>query len=135
MKWFDFKHATASDEKVAHLLVGRLPYGTEGFYVKASPNLGDPVLWTHLMSVGGTFSGTDYLVVKAKSENELVVKVTAELEDRCLHGTPFRQNDGLIWCQVLVSWDLSVSKARRRQLFGCLLTLKYKNYEVEDEDE
>ena len=130
MKWFDFKYATTDDAKEAHLLVGRLPYGPNGFYVKASAKLGDSVLWTHLMSVGGTFSGTDYIVVKAKSEEELANKVTAESEDRCLHGTPFEQND--VWHQVLVAWDLTTSKARRRQLFGSLLTLKYTDYDETD---
>ena len=130
MKWFDFKYAETEDAKVTHLLVGRLPYGPNGFYVKASAKLGDSVLWTHLMSVGGTFSGTDYIVVKAKSEEELANKVTAESEDRCLHGTPFEQND--VWHQVLVAWDLTTSKARRRQLFGSLLTLKYTDYDETD---
>ena len=131
MKWFDLKFTKEEDAKEAHLLVGRLPYGPDGFYVKASPKLGDPVLWTHLMSVGGTFSGTDYIVVKAKTQEELVEKVAAISEDKCLHGTPFFQKE--VWCQVLVACDPNVSKARRRQMFGCLLAFKYKDYEeVED---
>jgi len=124
------KYSSTEDVDEAHLLMGRLPYGSDGFYVKASSKLGNPVLWTHLMSVGGTFSGTDYVVVRASSQEELVEEVTAASEDMCLHGTPFTQKDA--WCQVLVAWDPNVSMARRRQLFGCLLTLKYKHYDEVD---
>jgi hypothetical protein len=132
MKWFDMKYSSTEDVDEAHLLMGRLPYGSDGFYVKASSKLGNPVLWTHLMSVGGTFSGTDYVVVRASTTEELVEQVTAASEDMCLHGTPFTQKDA--WCQVLVAWDPNVSMARRRQLFGCLLTLKYKHYDEVDAD-
>lgn len=126
------KYSSSEDVDEAHLLMGRLPYGSDGFYVKASSKLGNPVLWTHLMSVGGTFSGTDYVVVRASTAEDLVEEVTAASEDMCLHGTPFIQKDA--WCQVLVAWDPNVSMARRRQLFGCLLTLKYKHYDEVDAD-
>jgi len=128
MKWFDYKYEAVYNAAVfqAHELVGRLDYGF--MLVKVSPRLGDPVLWAHLMSVGGTFFGSGYIVVKAGSLDDLALKVTEMLEDKCLHGVPFQIAEN-VFCQVLVVWDQTVSKARRRQLFGCLLALKYKTNE------
>jgi hypothetical protein len=116
---------------------GYVPYGEE-VMVRVSPTMGDPMYWVHMMSAGASgFFGTNYVVVRSTSLEELVKQVQDKLETKTkylLHGLPHKNvlSEGDVqYTQTLVEWNSGTSYARGRQLFGSFIS----QFSLEDKPE
>ena len=126
----------AEDDTLQNVF-GYVPYGEE-VMVRVSPTMGDPMYWMHLMSAGAAgFFGTNYVVVRTTSLEELVKQVQDTLETKTkylLHGLPHKNvlSEGDVqYTQTLVEWNSGTSYARGRQLFGSFIS----QFSLEDKPE
>ena len=104
---------------------GYVPYGNGDtqVMVRVSSKMGDPVLWTYLMSIGAAaFFGTEYVIVRGASLQELVYKVEKRMRHTSylLHGIPTVENK-VDYCQMLLAWEPKTSVIRSRQLLGTFM--------------
>ena len=103
---------------------GYVPYGNgeTQVMVRVSSKMGDTALWTYLMSIGAAaFFGTEYVIVRGESLQELVFKVEKRMRHTSylLHGIPTVEEK--FYCQMLLAWEPKTSVIRSRQLLGTFM--------------
>lgn len=121
----EYKLATDAQDSKIQEKFGYVPYGNGDtqVMVRVSSKMGDPAMWTYLMSIGAAgFFGTEYVIVRGTSLNELVYKVEKRMRHTSylLHGIPTVE-DKVNYSQMLLAWEPKTSVLRSRQLLGTFM--------------